>query len=146
MAQVKVTQANPAAGADFTVTVPSGKFWRLLTMIATLQTSAVVAARAVKLFIDDGTDNLYETGNNDTGHSASITAQYSFAPGCPMSTTAVPASAVLRHFPVPEMVLMPGYRIRIVTGALDVGDQWSAIKLLVDEELMEFPLNKRGGR
>jgi len=145
MPQILVTQANPAAGADFTVTVPAGKFWRVLSVSAQLVTDATVAARGPKLALDDGTTIFYECVNSGTGQAASSTCQYSFAPGCSMET-ASPASGVFKNFPIPECILMAGYRLRMITGAIQVGDQWSAIRVLVDEEVMEFGLNRRGTR
>lgn len=147
MPQKLVTVAAPAAGADWTVTVPAGEYWVVIAANAQLVTDANVAARGPKLAFDAGAaaDTFYETGNSGTGQAASTTKQYSFGPGCAMET-ASPASGVFSTFPLPvappAMILFPGYRIRMITGAIQVGDQWSNIRLLVMSETMEQTLRK----
>jgi len=145
MPQLLVTTGNPAAGADYTITVPAGKYWRIVSHTAQLVTDANVAARNYKFIIDDGTTPVFETGGSGTGQAATSTCQYTVSPLAVMEAVS-PASAVFKNFAIPEMVLAPGWRLRVLTGAIQVGDQWSNIRTLVDEELNEWALNRRAGR
>jgi uncharacterized Ntn-hydrolase superfamily protein len=145
MPQKVVTVANPAAGADFTATVPAGEFWIVLAVAALLTSDATVQNRTVKLIIDNGTDTLFQGGNSGTGQQASVAGQYSFAPNLIMELAQV-IGGLVRFFPIPggtvPIVLSPGYRVRSATGSLAAGDQWSNIRLVVLAEVSERGLRK----
>lgn len=118
--------AAPAAGADITVTVPSGQTWTLQSFDASLTTSAAVANRVVAVVIDDGTNVLYRwvAGLNQT---ASQTLEYAGAVG------GVDVGGTARNnvvtFPLAGITLPAGYRIRTITTAIQAGDQWTAARL-----------------
>lgn len=127
-----VQQANPAAGADFVVTVPTGALWELIAVSAQLVTAVAVANRAARLVIDDGANTLFAVPNT-TVQAASLTTTYSYGAGAggPMST-----DAAFQEAPLPNNVLLPAAsRIRSSTGAIQAADQWGAISLLVREWL-----------
>lgn len=75
-----VTQANPAAGADFTVTVPAGANWVLNSVSARLVTSATVATRLPALVISDGSGNVVFNGPTAYGQTATLTWTYTWSP------------------------------------------------------------------
>lgn len=127
-----VTGTTPGAGAEISETVPAGAAWQLITLTASLTASAVVANRNVHLVIDDGANTLYrsvwsisQTASQNVMYSGSLNA------GQPASDTSI---VVALRLP-PQMLLMPGWRIRTLTNGLDVGDQWTAPQYNVQELL-----------
>lgn len=124
-----VAGADPAAGAEFSVTVPTGARWRLVGTVATLVTDATVASRVVSLIVDDGATAVYRAAAQ-TAQTASLTVIYSFGAGLPSAATAGGVSVN----PLPEQLdLASGYRIRSLTAAIVAGDNWGAPQLLVEE-------------
>ncbi len=124
-----INVGNPAAGADWVQTVPTGARWRLLSVIATFATGA--AARNVSIVLDDGATTYFQQGNGGVTQAATTTQTYNYAAGLVMSGTAG-SGASLNSAPLPIWAILPaGHRIRsAVAGGTD---QWSAIQLLVEE-------------
>ena len=73
-----VTVVNPAAGADFSVTVPAGASWLLNSVAATFATSATVGTRTPVLLITDATGHAVFSGATAFGQAASLTWSYSW--------------------------------------------------------------------
>jgi len=133
--------AAPAAGTDFTIPVPSGEVWRLVAINATLATSAAVANRDPKLTIDDQTSvsAVYAAG---VVTAAGATVRYVWLAGFPQLMGS--AEAGLVDVPIIDHVLQMGWRARVVTGALDVADQWSSITFTI--ERLNTPPESIAGR
>lgn len=125
-----ITGTDQAAGAEISETVPTGARWRLISISATLVTSATVANRDVCVTLDDGTKVFFRS-NGQTNHPASNTFVYTFA-----NIGQIMAGAVTNS---PQCVLpadvklIAGCRIKTVTTNLDAGDNWGAPQLLVEE-------------
>jgi|SRR5882672_11819435 len=124
-----VTGAVPAAGAEISDTVPAGRQWILRSARLSLATAAVIAARIVGLTVDDGAGAIPAESTAGVAQAISLTRVYSFAPGFSgLNLTGV--------YSVPwvfESRLLPGWRIRTRTQAIDPGDQYSAAVYLVEE-------------
>lgn len=124
--------ANPAAGADWTQTVPTGARWLLHGIAATLVTAVAAGNRQPLLIIDDGTSTLVLQDTALT-QAASLTNIWDWAPGTPTTGLAAGTNNVIAlPFPIP---LFAGWRIRTSTTAIQAADQWSGIRLLVEEWL-----------
>ncbi len=126
-----IAVTTPGAGADWTQTVPTGARWRIRGGTAQLVTSAAVATRQVALVIDDGVNTLF-TSESASTQLAGVTQVYDLLPGGTVTTL------VSTHQPLfqpVDLILSAGWRIRTSTGAIQAGDQWSAIRLLVEESL-----------
>lgn len=120
---------DPAAGAEISVTVPTGARWRLVGLLATLVTDATVANRTVNLVIDDGANAVFRAAAQ-TAQTASLTVIYSFGASLPSQATAGGVSIN----PLAEALpLAAGYRIRTVTTNIAGGDNWGAPQLLIEE-------------
>jgi hypothetical protein len=119
--------ADPAAGAEWSVTVEAGKVWELLSVFASLVTDATVATRAVRLQLGDGGVTYLDLVAADT-QVASLTRRYAWLP-----TGAAYASASGIVSPLPRLILEPGWTLASVTDNLAAGDNWSAPRLLVVE-------------
>ncbi len=123
-----ITGTDPAADTEISETVPDRRRWRILTIYLILVTDANVADRIPNLIIDNGTTSLYILPS-DTAHTASLTRHYNY------STQPVPQflSDIIFHLPLPHLILPAGYRIRTTTTNKQVGDNYSAPQLLVEE-------------
>jgi hypothetical protein len=125
-----VTVANPAAGADWSVTVPAGASFAVNSVSATLVTSAGGSARVATLVITDAGGNVVFNGPATASQNASSTENYTWsnAPSTP------PAGATSTVGPLPAgLRLGPGWTLKTVTSGIQAGDQWSAIVLSVQQ-------------
>lgn len=126
--------AAPAAGADWTQTVPGRAFWRVLFARAQLVTDATVASRLAGVRITDGSRSIF-----DAVLSAAISASTTTIVN--WSDSAITNAGVVRttitpnqvSVTMPELFLLPGFQIQSLTAALQAGDQWSAVRLWVEE-------------
>lgn len=127
-----ITGTNPAANAEISETVPTNARWRLLALFATLVTDVNVANRDAALTIDDGAAVVarYSAGQN---HAASLTTRYVWAAAGARFTIATDRTIVV---PITDVWMPDAYRLKTVTTNLQVGDDWSAPQLWV-EELIE---------
>lgn len=124
-----VLGTDPAAGVEISEAVPANARWRLIGVAYTLVASAAVANRTPILTIDDGATILW-TSSSAVAVTASQTAKYRAAAGVPFFTVDT------REYQLPlpsDLILMGGFRIRTVTGAIDAGDNYGAPQLLVEE-------------
>ena len=120
---------DPAAGAEIAEVVPASVRWRLLSVAYTFVASAAAANREPVLTIDDGTNALWETSSG-VAVTASQTAKYRAGVGTPLATIGTRVYTL----PLPEgLYLAAGSRIRTVTAALDVGDNYGAPVYAVEE-------------
>lgn len=128
-----VTVANPAAGTDFSVTVPAGVVWKLEGFAALYTASAVAADRLPVFEITDAVPNLI----TETFANAAITAGLAvrlagFQGAFPFAT----ATDGLLSLPV-NLRLLPGWIFKSVTAGKQAADQWSAIALTVEEYIFD---------
>ena len=124
------TVANPAAGADWSITVPAGAQWLLQSVNAQLVTSATAGTRIPSLVITDNAAHVVFTGVASLSQAASLTYTYSWSPGA----VASPAGSTSVSGPLPALLrLQPGWVIKTVTQGIQAGDQWSAISLAIQE-------------
>lgn len=129
-----VTVPQPAAGADWSVSVPGGRQWRVQSLRALLTTSAAVATRTPRLSYSDGTTIWWE-GGDPAGYAASLVGRLCFIPLGSINNTG--GQGVPTQDPLPDLWLVPGTVISVTTGGLDVGDQWSGIALFVEESWLD---------
>ena len=119
--------ASPAAGADFTVKVDdAGAPWQIVSIRARLVTSAVVANRLVHCVVKDADGNeVYRIGF-DGAITASKTTIFSFTPAAGGIAGGITTNNDL-VYSIPDGPYLPRWTVGSVTGAIDVGDQWSQI-------------------
>lgn len=130
-ALVVTAVANPAAGAEISITIPTARRARLQLLYFDLVTSVTVANRSLELIIDDGVDILWREVAFD-GQPASTTRHYMVAPiGF---EHAVRANDAVITVPA-EFWMRGGWRIRTITALLQAADQFSAIRLVTEEHL-----------
>lgn len=122
-----VAGTQPAAGTDWSLTVPAGSLYALVSVYAELVTSATVADRAPRLQLSTG-DQVYLDIVPQAAQAASLTYRYQW--GRHIGTYALGAGQVIG---IPEIVLEPGSTVAVVTDNLDGTDQWSAPVLYLVE-------------
>lgn len=125
-----ITGSVPAAGAEISETVPTGARWELISFEADLVTSAVAGNRQPRLILDDGTNTFYQVADN-INEVASNTYRNIWAQGMTTGLAAI-FNVVREAIPV-GIRLGAGFRIRTLTTAIDVGDQYASPKYLVRE-------------
>lgn len=127
-----IAVTTPGAGSDWTQTVPTGARWRVWGATATLATDAVAGVRIPSLVVDDGANILVNTRPGFT-QTVSLTLLWGWGLGHQAPVVAPGTAGVEPSLgPLP---LFAGWRIRTSTAALDVGDTWTGIRLLVEEWL-----------
>lgn len=117
----------PAAGADWTLTVPAGHLFRLRSILATLTTSAAVANRVARLQFGNG-DATFLDLPPAAVQAASLGIRYAWVPG---PQAIVVGTGALQF--MPAMDLDTAWTVGTKTDLIDVADQWSAISALVDD-------------
>lgn len=127
-----IALAAPAAGADYAdTTVPTGARWRLISLWGQLINDANSANRRLAVTITDGTnDVLVSTGSFELVASVQADVVAGDLPPTPSG----PASGEGLWIPLPRNLhLSAGWEIQMTTRNIQVGDQWSAGRLLVEE-------------
>lgn len=112
----------PAAGADISETVPNNRRWLLLSLSASLTTSAAVANRNPFALFDDGA-NIFFRGVSFLSQAASLNVGYTFF--SQISSAAIVAGSVPLNAPLP-LPIRGGFRIKTSTLNLQAADQWTA--------------------
>ena len=121
-----ISVPNPAAGADWSYSIPPSTIVHLFTITAQLVTSAVVANRTPVLSVSIGGVSIY-TDPSEVTVTASSTRIYSYANG----VNSLSAGNAARGG-IPDLWLETGAVISVATGGIDAGDQWSAITLYAE--------------
>jgi hypothetical protein len=126
---IAATGADPAAGEEFSITVPGRAVWEIIAVRVVLVASASAATRAVKLQLDDGTNTFASLNVND-GITANETIALTWGRGLVLDDNFV--GQIQSVLPDPT-IMLPGWRIRSVTGSLNSGDNYSRPVLYVRE-------------
>lgn len=132
--RTKVTVSQPAAGADWSYTVPAGTWLKLMSGLTTLTCSATTAQRNPGTIITDGTKTIgrleYQTSGANPKASSVCQISYVTSHNWQVAGNAqIPANGPL-CLSLPPFVLPPGYVIGSVTPNLQAGDQYSAVTLI----------------
>jgi hypothetical protein len=124
----KVT--TPAAGAEWTFTLPGGYYYRVLSGTATFTTSAAVANRSCGVQVTDGANVIWAAANS-TAIAASLTSRpaYTYA----SITNNVGGAKGALNVMVPAYWLPPGYVISSQTTNMDVADTYTAVVLFLEQ-------------
>jgi hypothetical protein len=125
-----VSVPAPAAGADWSLVVPAGSVYELVSVYASLSTSATVANRGARLQLTAG-GVVYLDLAPQAVQAASLTTRYAWAQG--MASYSADNGVVTG---LPKLYLEPGWSIGTQTDLIDGADQWSAVSLLVLETVV----------
>lgn len=123
--------ASPAAGADWTLTVPDDVIFRIISIRAQLATAVAVANRAVRCIVTSSSGQFLFNSQASFVQTASQTFQYCFAPfGYDMGTLAGSGFASVPL--VQDLWLRQAFTLGMATINLQAADQWSGITALVE--------------
>lgn len=124
-----IAGTDPAAGNDFSETVPTGARWRLINLHVALTTSIAAANRNPLFIMDNGTTPFFELYPSAV-QTASLTVHYQLSNGLALAA----ASSGLATLPLPNAVILgAGFRFYVATTALQAGDDWAAPWYQVEE-------------
>lgn len=129
-----VAGTNPAAGIEISETVPASVRWKLISVFFRLVTSATAATRRLHFVVDDGTNKLFDFPVGNT-HLASLTRDYTIAHVGNVGN-GIQDDDIMQILPA-DAVLPTGFRVRTETTGIQVGDDFGAPQLWV-EECTEF--------
>jgi len=128
--QRMVTTSDPAAGAEITTTVPANTIWKIKGLQYDLVTDANAATRRSQVGFGNADFNIIECVSN-TSQIASLTRNY--------RCSNMPAGALLALVPLiiipipPDIILKQGDRIFTTTTSLQATDNYSSMKIWVEE-------------
>jgi len=129
-----VAVTTPAAGADWSQTVPTAARWRIRGVRATFATSAAVGGRYPRLQVDGGGATLYRVTTNISFGASATTSMNWGVPGATAEFTS--PFDEWRALPL-DLTLSGGQVLSSVTQGLAAGDQWSAITVYVEEVIQD---------
>lgn len=121
---------QPAAGAEWTVTVPGGRQWRIIGGAAQLVASAAVANRRPGLALGDESSTVARTVSA-LQVQAGATALLGYLPDS--GVTAPPGADTVGLVPAWDAWLPGGFVISSLTVGLQAGDQYGLVALMVEE-------------
>jgi len=140
-----MTFANPAAGSDFSTTVPAGQAWRVWGGSCHIAASATSTNRTPTLYFKNGNTYIYVASNGqDYNHDANQTVvfhqQHAFQEGPPFlyvagqvwNLTNNPAGLALNTIGIRAIWLPAGTIIRYFMFNMQAGDQMSQVGMLVE--------------
>lgn len=121
--------ANPAPAASATITVPEREVWEIFSVRFELITAAPAGMREIILAFDSGANaQTFAEVITTFEQGPGITQAYTFARGIPQ---AIDTSLSRAQTSIPgNMVLLPGWRMRIVVNNIQAGDQLNDINIL----------------
>lgn len=124
----------PAAGADFTFTVPGDRALRIVSVTAQLVTSAAVANRGAALVIT-APEGVVITVEQPAVITAGLTTLLCWGSGVSGDATALVNGRLTAG--IGEYELPPGYVVSTATAALDAADQWGSIIIWAEVRLTQ---------
>lgn len=122
---------QPAAGSDWSLTLPGEAWWRVVSCHATYTIStAVGVGRTIGYRVTDGSTVLVDT---TYGVALSIAATHLITLLALWPTGSALTNNERACLALPDLVLPPGFVIGTRTFQIQPADQWSAIDILVEE-------------
>jgi hypothetical protein len=126
---------NPAAGVDWTVTIPASVRWRIMGIVAVLATSAVAGNRQVILQLTQAGATACKSAAVPT-QIASTVVSYNYGAGITTLLTQIGTGTLNVQTAIPVDYWLPAAQtFSVVTQGLLAGDQWSSINFIVEESL-----------
>lgn len=134
LSQVRLYQtANPAANAEFTVTVPAGKAW-VLTSVTVQNVQGGSGTSMPILVVDDGASVLFESYGSTTTQAISTTCRYTWGVGLPLTGLFGATTEVHSTAPLAEGLIVPaGGRVSSRTVGLSATTDYGVANLWVVE-------------
>lgn len=120
---------NPAAGADWSLSPGSFEMWEVVSLVATLTTSATAGNRNIQIQMFNSANQTFASVANAAVPPSTVAT---FCASQINQTSTLITTTVFAVLP-PRHLLFNIDKIQTVTQNLAAGDQWSNITLLVRE-------------
>ncbi len=118
--------------SDKLIVVPAAKQWIIQSVAVNLISTATVGNRQMRVDIRDGSANLLASVAAGAVQAASLTRDFTFAPGL-VNQTAFVDDTLITSFPE-GIILLPTYDVRVYDSAvIDVAADDMIVRLLVRE-------------
>ena len=118
--------------SDKLIVVPAAKQWIIQSVAVNLISTASVGNRQIRVDIRDGSANLLASVAAGAVQAASLTRDYTFAPGLVNQTVFVD-DILITSFPE-GIILLPTYDVRVYdSAAIDAAADDMIVRLLVRE-------------
>jgi len=118
----QIAGANPAAGAEWTITVPAGVRFVVQAITAVLVADATAANREVAIVFTSGGAIVSQPASG-FAHTAGLTKRYSVFPGNVRGAGPAGQEGLI---PMPAITLRAGDTMTSQTTNLQAGDDWDA--------------------
>ena len=128
------TIGNPAAGAQFTQTIPTGKMWKILGFKVDFTASAVAGNRTFRFAFKDSAGKIFWVC--DSEKTVTISGAAFFSIGNAGFAPTVVAGANESLVPCPSLCIPSGGQITSLVQGMDGGDQWTLGGFNAEEYLM----------
>lgn len=126
LAVESVTGANPAANAEWTITVPAGERWLLLAVTVACVQGATQTPHP-RLVVDDGTNTLFSAHSGTAAQAASTTCQHSWVAGGAAIGPSGATTAVVAQGGLPQgLILEAGSRLQSSTAGIGANTDYGA--------------------
>lgn len=126
-----VTGADPAANAEFSITVPAGERW-LVQAVTVAMVQGITQTPWPRLIVDDGTNTLFVAHSGTVAQAVSTTCQHSWVACGPAQGPSGATTAVVAQGSLPMgLVLEAGSRIRSTTVGLGANSDYGVPRAMV---------------
>lgn len=132
----EVVVPDPAAGTEWSVTVPAGALWLPQAVYGIYAATAIAGTRLPSLVFSNG-EQVWARVITAAGVAANATGRFSWMRdyGDHFNIAADPT----RNQSLPRLLLRPGTVLSSSTTAKDVGDQWSGVIISIVEVVEMTP-------
>ena len=134
-----IISANPTAGAELLITVPTTERWRIYSSLFELQVNSVVGDREVFLVASEGSDEYFRVfadGVVKAGQKGIFTsAALGFVGTAGLGPSSINQPTDVRTILIPiysETFVPGGHTVSTSTGGLQSGDDYSSATILVE--------------
>lgn len=132
---IVIHPADPAAGNQFTSTVPVNTIWRVHAITGYFLTGAAAANRCMNLRLTTGGGNVLYHSSNSLAMTASLS--YVINAGLQNSMTNANGASgnvpdIIVTLPLNDILLMPGYKITSNIGNIQGADQITTIYISIE--------------
>jgi hypothetical protein len=126
-----IAVANPAPGSNFQIPIPANARWRVVTIVGTFVTSAVVSNRKIFFYLFSAGMNVWSTYVNQVipANTTTFAAAAAVSAGGALDTSSINAPLP------PNAIILPVAHMGVLTIGIDVADQWSSCATQVEEWL-----------
>lgn len=124
---------NPAANAEVSEVVPTGKYWQLLAVTVLLAQGGAGSSQPL-LTLDDGANVLFEAFGSSSAQAITTTCRYTWAPDLPLSGQVGATTNVHANAPLPGGLVLPsGGHIKTTTVGLSANTDYGVPTIYVVE-------------